>query len=326
MRFTLNSWSVSTRAIRGCRRRVGPPAWLRRSAIPCPGERHGYSLRVPHASNEPQAEFWNEIAPDWAAAESLSEVVSASFGQAAVDALRLKPGETVLDVGCGTGSTTMAIAQLIGPEGVAIGVDISSAMVEVARAGATAAGKAVEFRVADVQVADLGSGRFDAVFSRFGVMFFADPGAAFTRIRESLRPGGTLSFTCWQDVFSNEWMFIPGAAVVNATGELPPMPGQDEPGPFSLSDVGRIRSLLGDAGFANVEVSPRSEDVVLPAADVDSIVELSRRVGPVREALRDADEELTSRVLEAVRNAVSSKVIGGELRLSSAAHIVTAQA
>ena len=279
------------------------------------------------SGNEDQAEFWDEIAPAWAAAERHTELVAGRFGALAIGALGLEPGRRVLDIGCGTGSTTRALAAIVAPGGDALGVDISQAMVEIARAQAseTSSGTA-RFEVADVQVDDLHGERFDAAFSRFGVMFFADPAVAFTRVRELLEPGGRLAFASWQDLFLNEWMFVPGAAVVGVTGELPPMPAPGEPGPFSLSGVDRIEALLSAAGFEDIVVEPRSEIVELPSSEVESIVEMSRSVGPVREALRGADEALTAQLLEAVRNALEAKVTDGVLQLSAAAHIVTARA
>lgn len=278
-------------------------------------------------ANLRQAEFWDEIAPAWAAAEHHTELVAGRFGALAINRLGLEAGQRVLDVGCGTGATTLELARAVAPNGEALGVDISAAMVEIARDRAGGAAQdGARFEVADVQVDDVDAGSFDAVFSRFGVMFFADPAAAFVRIRTLLRPGRRLAFCCWQDLFSNEWMFVPGAAVIGVTGELPTMPGPGEPGPFSLADPAHIVALLSDAGFDDVDVTPHSELVVLPETNVESIVDMSRHVGPVHEALRDADDDLASRVLAAVRDALLAKVTDGELRLSAAALIASARA
>jgi len=136
------------------------------------------------------------------------------------------------------------------------GVDISAEMLARARERAARlhVGNA-EFVHADVQVHDLGEASFDAAYSRFGVMFFADPVAAFGNIRRALRPGGLLSFTCWQSVFEDEWMLIPGAAVAEVTGALPPMPGPDEPGPFF---PGRCRPCRRRAGRGGIRFDSHS--------------------------------------------------------------------
>jgi len=277
--------------------------------------------------NEAQSEFWQELAPAWLASEDHTEKVSASFGVAAMDHLALRAGQRVLDIGCGSGTTTLELARRVGPEGEAVGIDIAPAMVGAAQEHATVAGVGnASFFAADAQLDVLGVTPFDAAFSRFGVMFFADPVAAFTNIRSALRPGGVLAFACWDDLFANEWMFVPGSAVVTATGSLPPMPGPDEPGPFSLADAGRVEAVLTAAGFRQINVTSRAETIVLPEAQLESYVALSRRVGPVREALRTADAETAARIDDAVRAALIERLDHGELRLSAAALIVSARA
>jgi SAM-dependent methyltransferase len=241
--------------------------------------------------------------------------------------LELFPGARVLDVGCGSGPTTIEIARRVGPGGGVVGVDISPKLVAAAQQRARAAGVGnATFVEADVQTNDLDEDAFDAAFSRFGVMFFSDPALAFGRIHRALRPGGRLGFACWQDLFANEWMFVPGSAVVAVTGVLPPMPGPGEPGPFSLAEPGLVADLLDGAGFTDIAVDPVSTTLVLPEADVASLAELSRLVGPVREALRGADDSTRRQILDAVTAALQSKVTDGELRLSAAAFIVGARA
>jgi ubiquinone/menaquinone biosynthesis C-methylase UbiE len=212
------------------------------------------------------------------------------------------------------------------PGGRVVGLDISPSMLEVARGRAAADGlDHVEYVVGDAQSDDLGAGAFDAVFSQFGVMFFADPPAAFTNLRRSLREGGRLAFACWQEVFSNEWMVVPGSAVVTVTGELPPMPPPGEPGPFSLSDASGLEQLLTGAGFAEVEVAPRTAQVVVAADQLDLVVESASKIGAVRAALESIDDPaVADRIRAAVRDALAERVQDGELRLGSAAFVVSA--
>ncbi|MEO5723974.1 MAG: methyltransferase domain-containing protein [Ilumatobacteraceae bacterium] len=278
-------------------------------------------------ANSKQAEYWEDLASTWLAASDHHERIAAPFGNAAMAALGEITGHQVLDIGCGSGGTTIELARMVGSTGEAVGVDIAPAMVAAARRLAGGLGlENVRFLHADAQVSQIAEGRFDDAFSRFGVMFFDDPGSAFRNIRAMLKPGGQLAFSCWQNIFANEWMFIPGSAVIAVTGSLPPMPAEGQPGPFSLSDPTLIRAVLSDAGFTDVEVTPLNQVLVAPAAGVDSMVELSQRVGPVRETLLDADPETATKVLAAVRSALEAKVIDGELRLAAAAHIVTARA
>ncbi len=276
-------------------------------------------------SNEAQFEFWQDLAPGWLASETHTELVSASFGDAAMNRLALRPGERVIDIGCGTGGTTLALATAVGPTGQAVGVDIAPAMVLAAQEHARGRSvKHAQFVTADAQVDDLGDGIYDAAYSRFGVMFFADPVSAFANIRKSLRAEGRLAFACWTNLFGNEWMFVPGAAVVSVTGALPPMPGPEEPGPFSLEDPGRVETLLRDSGFTDVEITLQEESIVIPPEEIEALVALSSRVGPVREALRTADAATALAIEQAVRTALSERIEHDELKLTATALVVTA--
>jgi SAM-dependent methyltransferase len=279
--------------------------------------------------NSEQADYWEDRAPSWLDAEGHIARVSSRFGQQAIDRLDLAPGQRVLDIGCGSGPTSLALAERVGPDGEIVGADIAPAMLTAARARAADAGaRNVRFVQADMQVDDLGAGMFDAAFSQFGVMFFNDPVVAFTNIRRTIHPGGPLAFACWQPIFSNEWMLVPGSAVVEVTGALPSMPGPGEPGPFSLSEPGRIEEVLDGAGFTHVDVVAHDEVLALAGEEIDSLVKLSQAVGPVRQALKDAgdDEDLRRRLIEAVDAAVLARVVDGEARFNAGAFIVSARA
>lgn len=277
--------------------------------------------------NEGQSTYWEDRAPDWIAGLCGAETVSATFGRMAMDELDPSDGERVLDVGCGSGPTTIDLAKRVGVGGHAHGVDISPTMVAAARELATASGTTnATFSAVDAQVEPFGSGSFDAAFSRFGVMFFEDPLQAFSNIATSLRPGGRLAFSCWQDIFANEWMFVPGSAVVAVTGSLPSMPVPGQPGPFSLAEPGRVESLLSEAGYSGIEVTPRSEVVVIRDEMIESFLVMCRGIGPVREALAVADVGTVARIEAAVRDAILERVDDGFLRFDSAAFIVSARA
>ena len=277
--------------------------------------------------NIEQAEFWSQLAPTWLELEDQLEEVARLPGELAMDRLGLRPGQRVADLGCGSGRTTLELASRVGPAGGAVGVDISAEMLARGRERAARAGaRNIEFAHADVQVHDLGEARFDAAYSRFGVMFFADPVAAFANVRRALRPGGVLSFVCWQSVFDNEWMLIPGAAVASVTGSLPPMPGPGEPGPFSLADPGRVRAVLEAAGFGSVIVAPHADQVVISEDRIPEAALASVRVGGVREALRDAGQQTRSRALAAIEEALRARLNDGQVRTSRGVLQVTATA
>lgn len=279
-------------------------------------------------SNAAQGEYWERRSSSWIEAEDYTTLITGSFGRRAMDSLALEPGAHVLDVGCGTGPTTIELARRVAPGGTAFGIDIAPSMLRVARARADSEGvDGCEFVVADAQSTDLGAGTSDAVFSQFGVMFFSDPAAAFANLRRALRDEGYIAFACWQDVFANEWMLVPGSAVVTVTGELPPMPGPGEPGPFSLADPGRVEQLLVSAGFGSIEVSPHAEQVVVAADQLEVVVEAACRVGAVREVLDTNDDPMFEEQLRsAVRSALLDRVQDRQLRLGAAALVVTAKA
>jgi SAM-dependent methyltransferase len=277
--------------------------------------------------NTEQAKFWSELAPTWLELEDQLEEVGGQPGELAMDRLGLLPGQKVADLGCGAGRTTLELAARVGSRGEVVGFDISAEMLARGRDRAARLGLPnVAFVHADVQVHDLGEARFDAAYSRFGVMFFTDPVAAFGNVRRALRPGGTLSFVCWQSVFDNEWMLIPGAAVVAVTGSLPPMPGPDEPGPFSLADPARVRAVLEAAGFGSVTVTPHADQVVVSEDRIPEVAMASVRLGGVRDALREADEPTRQRVLAAIEDAFRDRVEDGEVRPSRGVLLVTGSA
>ena len=188
--------------------------------------------------------------------------MNAPFAAMILDAAGLRPGADVLDVGCGCGGTTLAAARLVAP-GQAVGLDLSGPMLARARAGAEAAGLGnAEFRQGDAQVHPLEPGRFGAVLSRFGVMFFADPVAAFANIRSAARPDGRLVFVCWQPLAANQWLLVPGAALAE---HVPPggFGTGDGPGMFAFADPDRIRQVLAGAGWRDVKVTAEQASILV---------------------------------------------------------------
>jgi SAM-dependent methyltransferase len=277
--------------------------------------------------NTEQAEFWSQMTPAWLEFEDRMEETGAVPGELAMDRLDLRPGQRVVDLGCGAGRTTLELASRVGPGGSVVGVDISAAMLAAGRERAAQAGAGnVEFVHADVQVYDLGEARFDAAYSRFGVMFFADPVAAFANVRSSLRPGGVQSFVCWQGVFDNEWMLIPGAAVASVLGSEPPMPAPEEPGPFSLSDPARVRAVLDAAGFGSVVVTPHADQIVISEERIPEVASTRLRTGRVRVMLQDADERTRGRALAAIEAAMRARLQDGQVRFSRGVLLVTGRA
>ncbi len=245
-----------------------------------------------------QEEFWNQGGGErWAANLDNLEAMLEPLGRAVLERAMLRPGEDVLDVGCGAGVTTAWIAEQVGPGGTALGVDVSAVILEKAQA-ATGNARLLQ---ADAGSHDFGESVFDVVFSRFGVMFFEDPVAAFRNLGRSLRPDGRLVFQCWTDAKSNPWFLVRGAAAEIIAPDEPP-PDPEAPGPFYFSDEARVRDVLGQAGFKNVALERcEIEACAGQGGDLASAAEFALDMtGPLKSLLDAAGDELNAEVRAAV--------------------------
>jgi SAM-dependent methyltransferase len=273
--------------------------------------------------NQAQVDYWNATAGEtWARFQDQLDRQIAPLGAAAIQALSPGVGEQLIDIGCGCGQTTLDLAGRVGPQGRVVGVDISRPMLEVARrrAGAAAAPTA-DFREADVQAADLGGSVFDAAFSRFGVMFFSDPVAAFANLKRSLKPDGRLAFVCWRSFAENPWMGTPLAA---ALPFIPPPPPMDPlaPGPFAFADADRVRAILTGAGFSAIDIRPH--DTQIGSGDVEQTLQLAFRVGPLGAILRE-DPSRADVIADAVRRVLETHLTPDGVMMPAAVWIVTAR-
>jgi SAM-dependent methyltransferase len=232
----------------------------------------------------------------------------------------------VLDIGCGCGDTTIELARRVAPGGAATGIDISAVMLERARQAARAQRIAASFERADAQTHAFPAASVDVVYSRFGVMFFADPTAAFANLRRALRPGGRLSFICWQSLPENPWMFVPLGAALQVLPP-PPLPAPDAPGPFAFADSGRVGGILSGAGFIDVQFQDVRQTLRIGSgAGIDQTVDFLLQMGPAAAALRESsDPTLVPRVAAAVREALVPYATDDGIRMPSASWIVTAR-
>ena len=274
-------------------------------------------------SNAAQVDYWNTAAGAvWVQHQEQLDRQIVSLGREAMRVLAPAAGERILDVGCGCGQSTLEIAALVGPSGAVVGADISAPMLEVASHRPAPHGAARPyFRRVDAQTGDLGGAAFDAVFSRFGVMFFGDPPAAFRNIRAALRPGGRLGFVCWRPWLDNPWMRGPMEA---AQPFLPPQSPMDPlaPGPFAFADAGRVRSILEASGFGSIAIEPF--DTRIGGSTVEETLNLSFRVGPLGAALRERPD-LAEVVSGAVREVLKAHETPDGVLMPAAVWIVQAR-
>ena len=276
-----------------------------------------------HIANTDQYDAWNgDSGRRWVADPDRRDRVIAAVGAVLLDAAGLRAGERVLDIGCGCGATTIAAAKSIGPQGEAIGIDLSEPMLAVARARAEGSQvKNVRFLQADAQVHPLDGVAFDAAISRFGTMFFADPAAAFANIARALRPGGRLCIATWQPLVANEWLVIPGAVLLSF-GTMPD--SAEGPGMFAQSDPEVIASTLTAAGFDAVDVTARSVPLTL-GADSNEAAQHLAETGPGRAVLETVPAADRPAALEAVRAVLVDHVTPAGVELDGAVWITSAR-
>ena len=210
--------------------------------------------------NEGQIEFWNGPAGErWVDFMESQDRMLGPLGEAAMAAGEIAPGQRVIDIGCGCGTTTLQLAQRVSPSGHVLGIDISTPMLKHAqRRAATMDAVSIDLQNHDAATHAFEPQSFDRVYSRFGVMFFTDPVAAFANIRAALKPGGKLAFVCWQTLDLNPWMATTLAVAIQYL-ERPEPPAPDGPGPFAFRDPDRVRAILSDAGFSNVDITANNQ-------------------------------------------------------------------
>ena len=273
------------------------------------------------------AAYWaDDAGPEWVANQEVFDHLLEPFGRAALAGLGLQPGESVLDVGCGFGTTAIEAAELVGPSGRVVGVDIAPTMVE--RAAARAASRRLDnvtFLVADAQVHRFAR-PVDTVVSRFGVMFFDDPVAAFANLHSVVRPGGRLSFVCWQSPDVNPWITAPVRAWAPYLPEPPSPIPPDAPGPFAFADASRVSTILTSAGWDDVAVVAELDDARMGGGrGVEGALDQALATSTGR-ALRGAlPPDRLHDAMDDLRALFAERLVGGDVVFPAAAWLVTAR-
>jgi SAM-dependent methyltransferase len=275
-------------------------------------------------ANERNRALWEQSGVEWVRLSEVYDRMIEPFGRLVLDVLDARTGERILDVGCGFGTTLDAIDAA---GAVACGIDISPAMVDAARRRVPHA----DVLLGDAQTNDLAAtfdGRFDAVVSRFGVMFFDDPVAAFANLADATNVDGRLVFVCWRAMADNPIFQVGGDRLLAALPEPPPTPPPGAPGPTAFGEPDRVRTILAAAGWADVSIDPFDAVCRFATADSDGVEEriemlLNNELGRTfRAAVPEAEQ---GAILDAVRADLRGMLVDGQLSLPASAWIVTAR-
>jgi SAM-dependent methyltransferase len=279
-------------------------------------------------ANAAMRRYWNEVAgPRWAAAPGSRERRNRESLDLLLARLALRPGESVLEIGCGTGALTLPLAAAVGEHGRVVAVDIAQPMLGAARQRVEERGlKNVTLHLGDAQVFAFEPAAFDVATSRMGVMFFADPAAAFRNIRGALKPGGRLVFACWGPLAENRHWLVAHDVAVRHLGPPAPRPAHD-PGPMAFADPDYIRGFLGAAGFTEITVERAHPTIVAGTAQEEARQALA--MGPTARLLEEknpdeATRQILAREIEAAF-AAEAQSGSGQIRLPGTIFLVAAR-
>ncbi len=277
--------------------------------------------------NADMNEYWNgEGGRKWLRFQERVDVTLLPFALKAMDKAAIRPGEAILDVGCGCGDPSIRLARAVGAGGHVLGVDISEPILARAKAQAAAACQEnLKFENADAQTHRFEDAAFDLVFSRFGVMFFDDPTQAFRNIRRALKPGGRLVFICWQAFEENEWM-RKSLEIIGRHVPLPDFPGPEEPGPTSFGDRARVQRILSGAGYGDIAIEDCDTAFVM-GGTLDEAVDYAMQMGPGGRAVAQSEavEATKSRIAADLRGAFAPHETPRGVILGASTWLVTAR-
>jgi ubiquinone/menaquinone biosynthesis C-methylase UbiE len=280
-------------------------------------------MDVARQRDDEQTRLWNGPAGrGWVEAQELLDQMLKPFEDLLVESVSAGAGGRVLDVGCGTGATTLAVARLLGAQGRCIGVDISDPMIAAARARAKRESAPASFISANAQIRAFEPASFDMIISRFGVMFFDNPVRAFANLRRAARDDGELRFISWRSAAENPFMTTAERAAAPLLANLPAR-RPDGPGQFAFADRRRVHAILEESGWAEIDIRPVDVACALPERE---LVRYLTHVGPVGVILQETDDGTRVKVTRAMRAAFDPYVRGAEVRFTAACWMVGARA
>jgi ubiquinone/menaquinone biosynthesis C-methylase UbiE len=283
-------------------------------------------MDVAHQANADQIAYWNgPNGQRWTDRQATQDVLLSPVAQLLIERIAPKTGDRIVDVGCGCGAISIALAERVAPDGSVLGVDISAPMLERARQLAPKA-LPLDFVQADATVYPFEAGRFDLLVSRFGVMFFAEPVVSFANLRKALRPKARVVFACWREPKDNPWMMAPLQAVYRHVPRLPQV-GPEDPGPFAFASEARVTRILREAGYADIamEASNISLDISI-GRGLDAAADAALEIGPSARALEGHPPEIRSAARESVRELLAPHARGQTVPLPGSIWLVTAKA
>lgn len=274
--------------------------------------------------NADQIAYWNGPGGrHWTDRQQLQDIVLGPVSEVLINRANVRAGEAVIDVGCGCGATSFDLLKKVGPTGHIVGVDISEPMLGRARELAPA-NAPVEFVLADATVHPFAPASADVLFSRFGVMFFAQPSNSFANMRKALRPNGRLAFACWRTPRDNPWMML---GLQEAYKHVPKLPEvkPDDPGPFSFASEERVLHILGQAGFTSIEMERIDLSLdIATGRGLESAIETVLAIGPTSRALDGQPPDKIQAATQSIRAVLATHQQGETVPLGGSIWIVTA--
>lgn len=266
--------------------------------------------------------YWTQRGGDnWAQVQLLMDRLNRPIAEAVIDKADPGPGKRVLDIGCGGGGTTLMMAQRLGLDGQCVGVDVSERLVAMARETAPPQGANADFLLADAQDYPFEEGAFDAIMSRYGVMFFADPDAAFANLRRALKSEGRMAFACWRKPADNPFAQIPLQTAAPLLSQPPPPPS-DGPGRFAFADPERVRGILERSGWRDIVIAPLDGD---SPVSLDELMSISVDLGMLGPLMARETPQVRDQAIAAIRERLTAYEQDGVIPMQAACWLVTAR-